>query len=486
MQELNSPEQRLLYGLLEEDRESEWLEFKTSSCTGGDAIGEYISALSNGAALVGRHDAWMVWGVHDETHEIVGTTFDPRKKFRGQDIEHYIASQLNPKINFRFHELWVNDKKVVLLEIERALLNPVKYKKESYIRVKSHKKYLNEFPEKERMLWARLSSHGGENRIVGRNISVEMLPRILDLYQYSKALKIGSRVGDEILVEYLINDQIIYQNADGTFDVTLLGAILFALDFRDFDGMSSRDIRVYKYRGKSKSVIDKKFEYSEGIAIVFDDLVSVVRGAAPPSVVINDGIREEREIPAVVIRELITNAIMHQDFAVEGRAVTIEIFDDRIEIANAGKPLMSVDRLLDMPPQSRNERLSDFMRKLRMAEQMGSGIDRAVEAMEENRFPSPIHTVGHDWTRVVVKNSTNFNEMTKTEKVWSCYLHASLRYLSGDRLTNASLRERFGLADTRSSEVSRLIKSTIEEGLVKDFDPQAGNKSKSYVPFWAN
>lgn len=486
LQDPKSPELRFLYSLLAEDRESEWLEFKTSSCTGGDDIGEYISALSNGAALVGRQDAWMVWGVHDETHEIVGTTFDPKKKVQGQDIEHYIASQLNPKIDFHFDEILVHDKKVVLLQIERALLNPVKFKKKAYIRVKSHKRNLDEFTDKERLLWARLSSYGSENRIVGRNVPREMLPRLLDLSSYSRTLNTVSKVGVETLIEYMINDEIIYQNVDGTFNVALLGAILFARDFREFDGMSSRDIRVYKYRGRSKSDIDKKFEYSKGIATVFDDLVNVVRGAAPPSVVINTGIREEREIPLVVIRELITNAIMHQDFAIDGRAVTIEIFDDRIEITNAGKPLMPENRLLDMPPQSRNERLSDFMRKLRMAEQMGSGIDRAVEEMENSRFPSPIHTVGDDWTRVVIKNSTNFSEMTKREKVFSCYLHASLQYMRGDRLTNASLRKRFGLHDTRSSEISRLIKTTIEEGLVKDFDPQSGNKSKSYVPFWAS
>lgn len=61
--------------LWSEEVETEWQKFKSNHLSNQD-IGEYISALSNGAALQGRPYGYLIFGSDDESHEVVGTTFD--------------------------------------------------------------------------------------------------------------------------------------------------------------------------------------------------------------------------------------------------------------------------------------------------------------------------------------------------------------------------------------------------------------------------
>ena len=134
-------------------KETEWVEFKVNNDQ-PEEVGEYISALANSAALVGKAFAYIVWGIENETHEIVGTTIDPTtKKIGGEEFESWLLHLLTPKIQFRFHSIEIDDKRVIILEIGRAFRHPVQFKGLEYIRVGSYKKKLKDFPEKERELW---------------------------------------------------------------------------------------------------------------------------------------------------------------------------------------------------------------------------------------------------------------------------------------------------------------------------------------------
>ena len=75
--------------------------------------------------------------------------------------------------------------------------------------------------------------------------------------------------------------------------------------------------------------------------------------------------------------------------------------------------------------------------------------------------------------------------MYKEDKVRSCYLHACLRYVQRDTMTNSSLRERFAIPDRNLAIASRIIRDTVEDGLVKPYDPEQGRKHARYVPYWA-
>ncbi|WKT60569.1 ATP-binding protein [Microbulbifer thermotolerans] len=118
----------LFHELRKQPRETEWIEFKHNN---GDPelIGEYLSALANSAALCGKVNAYMLWGVEDEEHTIVGTEFSPsRSKVGNEELENWLLRLLNPKINFRFYELTVDGLAVVLLEIGAAFRHPVQFK----------------------------------------------------------------------------------------------------------------------------------------------------------------------------------------------------------------------------------------------------------------------------------------------------------------------------------------------------------------------
>lgn len=78
------------------------------------------------------------------------------------------------------------------------------------------------------------------------------------------------------------------------------------------------------------------------------------------------------------------------------------------------------------------------------------------------------------------------NDLDKKEKIRACYQHACLKYVSNEKMTNQSLRERFKIDAKNYSIASRIIRDALEENVIKEVDPS--NKSRkyaSYVPFWA-
>ena len=133
--------------------ETGWVEFKENNANPQE-IGEYLSALSNAAALQGQANGYVVWGVKDETREVVGTTFHPgRAKSGNEDLVNWLTRLLNPKLHFQFHELVHESKPVVILEIPRALGRPVQFQGVEFIRVGSYRQKLKDHPQIEQLLW---------------------------------------------------------------------------------------------------------------------------------------------------------------------------------------------------------------------------------------------------------------------------------------------------------------------------------------------
>ena len=84
----------LLLSLTQLPRETEWAEFKVGDYD-PDEIGEYLSALANSAALHQKDCAYIVWGVEDITHKIVGTPFRPREcKVGNEELENWLTRLL--------------------------------------------------------------------------------------------------------------------------------------------------------------------------------------------------------------------------------------------------------------------------------------------------------------------------------------------------------------------------------------------------------
>jgi len=170
---------------------------------------------------------------------------------------------------------------------------------------------------------------------------------------------------------------------------------------------------------------------------------------------------------------------------ITGAAPVVEIFDNRIEVTNPGTPLVDVLRIIDNPPNSRNEKLASLMRRLKMCEELGRGWDRMVLACEAQYLPAPRIEVFQDSTKVTLFSEMEFSNIPMEDKLWSCYLHACLMYIQGDALTNKSLRDRFGIPETSSSSSSRLIKEAIGKNLIKVLDPNTAPRYMKYIPIWA-
>lgn len=190
--------------------------------------------------------------------------------------------------------------------------------------------------------------------------------------------------------------------------------------------------------------------------------------------------------PEIAIRELVANALIHQDFNITGTGPMVEIFTDRMEITNPGKPLIDPLRFIDEPPRSRNETFAALMRRMAICEERGSGIDKVIFNVELFQMPAPDFRVAGSSTVAVLYGPRKFSEMKRDERIRACYQHACLQYVSGKRLSNGSLRKRLGIKDTNYPLATRIINDTIDVEWIKPHAEGTGSKrGTSYVPFWA-
>jgi predicted HTH transcriptional regulator len=467
-------------------RETEWVEFKHNN-DNPDEIGEYLSALANTAALTGKVNAYLVWGVDNDTHDIVGTTFSPTiVKIGNEELESWLLRLLSPKINFRFYPIQADGEPVVLLEIGAAFRHPVQFKNNEYIRIGSYKKKLKEFPEKERELWRVFDRTPFEKEIAAENVTAEDVLKMLDYPAYFDLLSLPLPEGRVGILSALAVEEMIAQGKGDKWHITNLGAVLFAKRLADFRPLRRKAVRVVLYKGESRVETVREQEGAKGYATGFEGLIEFVTNLLPSNEVIGQALRKEVPMfPELAIRELVANAIIHQDFHLTGTAPMVEIFANRMEITNPGLPLVKTDRFLDSPPKSRNEALASFMRRIGVCEERGSGVDKVVSQTEFYQLPAPLFETTDEHTRAVLFAHREVREMDKADRIRACYLHACLRYVQRDYLTNASLRERFGVEEKNKAAVSRYIREAVEEGRIRPVNEDAARKMMKYVPFWA-
>lgn len=189
--------------------------------------------------------------------------------------------------------------------------------------------------------------------------------------------------------------------------------------------------------------------------------------------------------PPIALREILGNALIHQDYTVRGTGPLVEIFSDRVEISNPDTLLVEPQRIVDNPPRSRNEKLASLCRRMNICEESGTGWDKTVIACEFYHQPAPRIDVYSDSVRFTLFEVRSYAEMTEEERLWACYMHAVIQFVQGNCLTNASLRKRLNVSDKSSAMVSRLIKRTMDQEMIKPLDSDGSKKGMKYIPFWA-
>ena len=271
------------------------------------------------------------------------------------------------------------------------------------------------------------------------------------------------------------------------YRITNLGALLFAKNLGDFPHLARKAVRVIVYDGTTKSKVKggKDVAGKRGYASGFNDLVDYIFDQLPAGEEIQTALRTTTyAYPKKAIRELVGNAIVHQDLRETGTGITVEIFDDRIEVTNPGLPILPVDRFID-ENQSRNERFAATLRSLRVCDERGHGIDEVVRHIEVFQLPPFFCRLGTRHTTVILSRYKQLRELAPDERNQAVYQHCCLRYVNNRITNNESIRERFGIEKQNSAQATRLLNEAVAKRLIRLADPDAAHKLKRYVPYWA-
>lgn len=453
-------------------RENRRLEFKEARTSYSyDKFLEYVAGIGNAGGGV------MLFGVSD-SGDVVGSL-----AFRNpQELEHKVHVKIGVRIITR--EITSGEKRVLVVQIPgrqrgvpldldgRYLLRTG----ESLVSMTAHqlREIFNEGNQEPAV------------RPVKENLTGTEVAQLLDIEAHFQLLGISPPGHNDEKLRSLAGAHLLVIEADDSYSITAAGALFLARDLNDFPTLAWRRVRLLKYSGNNRlnSIVDH-FE-TTGYGIGFERIMDLINSHVPTREYIGGGRRVERPLyHPTAIREFLANALVHQDLDVEGVQITIEIFDDRIEIKNPGRPLIDVRRFVD-EARTRNRELSDVMRLARLCEARGSGIDRALTDIEGDAMPAPEFHAENDVTTVVLFGERSFDVMTMPERVWATFLHACVKHVASQALTNSSLRARFGLKAEKTTLASATITATMDQGLIR-LDPRVGasRKHARYMPFFA-
>lgn len=477
----------LLRELLKLTSETEWVEFKHNNAD-PQQIGEYISALANAAALMGKQSAYMVWGIDDKTHAVLGTAFKPSSaRHKQQELESWLLQKTSPKIHFQFYEFnTIDGLAVVIMEVQAATHTPVQFDGTEFIRIGSYKKKLREFSEKERALWRVFDKVPFEQQMAAENVTANDVLKNLDYPAYFDLTNQPFPEGRDGILSALAADKLIRPSNSGQWHITNLGAVLFAKRLQDFPSTGRKPVRLVQYKSNNKLETTRELEIAKGYAVGFEDLIDYLKALLPSNEEIGKAFRQDVPMyPELALRELVANAIIHQDFTITGTGPMIELFGNRLEITNPGIPLVDTQRFIDSPPQSRNEAMASFMRRIGICEERGSGIDKVITEIELYQLPAPIFEQTDQHTRVVLFAQKEYRKMDAEDRNRACYQHCCLKYVNREPMNNASVRERFGIEEHNKAQASKIIRDTIKAGLIQPYDSSVGPKSRRYVPYWS-
>ena len=318
-----------------------------------------------------------------------------------------------------------------------------------------------------------------------RGLSSREVVQLLDTQEFFDLLNLPYPSDQGGVIEKLKAERLVTQEADD-YAISNLAAVLLAKEFRSFEGIARKAPRLVTYSGINKLETKLDVTFGKGYAVGFQGLVALVMSQLPQNEVIEGAIRVERRLlPEVVIREVLANSFIHQDFEAQGASPMVEVYENRVEISNPGEPVVSIERFID-GYQSRNERLADLMRRFGLCEEKSSGIDRVIQAVESQQLPAPDFQAHIGRTVAILFGPRPFKNMSRTERVRACYQHCVLQWVSRDTMTNQSLRRRFQVQDNNASTISQIITAATEKGLIKlDPDAPSSRKYARYVPGWA-
>ncbi len=387
---MNQPELTALVDRLRGlPRETEWLEFKHNNADPQE-IGEYLSALANEAALLNQPRGYLIFGIEDASHAVVGCRFDPyTAKAKGnQDLLPWLAAHLQPNPGIEPHCLEHPDGRVALLAVGPAQGRPVEFQGQGYCRAGTSKTKLANHPEKARRLWSQgvdwsASICDGASLV---DLDPEAIAKAREQFQIKHPLQAQELTSWDDRT-FLNKARLLRQGAITHTAVLLLGRS---------EAATLLSPAVAKVSWILKDAGNHELDYAHigpPFLLAGDQLLQRLRNLtvrALPSGTLFP--QELSQYDPWVLREALHNAIAHQDYLRHGRITVVE-FPDRVLITNVGDFLPGTIRTVieqDAPQELyRNRMLADAMVELNLIDTQGGGIKRMFETQRRRSFPLP-------------------------------------------------------------------------------------------------
>jgi predicted HTH transcriptional regulator len=453
--------------------ETQHLEFKEAKTQyNNEKIYKYCVALAN------EGGGYLVLGVTDKP---------PRKVVGSQAIQNLIdmAAKVFTAVGFRveLEEVQHPDGRVIVFQAPSRPKGTAYHYEGSYL-MRSGEQLVPMSEDQLRKIFAEGQPAWLEG-IAKQNMTGQDVVQLLDTQSFFDLLGLPYPTNQNGVLQRLESERLIC-STNGRYSILNIGALLLAKNLSSFESIKRKAARVVVYSGDSKLQTESDITGEKGYAVGFKGLVQYVIGKIPQNEVIKNAIRKTVTLVSeVVVRELLANALIHQDMDMAGTSPVVEIYKNRVEISNPGEPIVPVDRFID-GYNSRNERLANLMRRFGICEEKGSGIDRVINEAELFQLPAPNFLVEYNRTVVVIYGPKDFSDMDRADRVRACYQHCVLQWVLRKKMTNQSLRQRFGVSERSGNSISQIISAAVNQGLIK-LDPNAPDSKKyaRYLPEWA-
>ena len=455
------------------------LDWKSDLSPNKDKMAQHLSAFANNEG-----GGFLVFGVKNDG-EFTSITQDKAEEIV-KKLSNIAANRLQPSFQIEHSFIEYEGHPLLFIHIPEQRNKPVHMHGmnpyDAYWRSGGSTRPMPEDVVKRMM--AQTEGYTFEQQNAKRDISAEEVMRLLS---YETIFTLKNKVvpdNTDSILKYLENCHICTPGGHaGTWNITNMGALLFAHDLRDFPTLRHRYVIIRRYDGTNNRTMLIEHIETRGYAVSFEDIVDItMRNTSVETIGV---LRKNTPIyPEVAIREFIANALVHQDFMISGISITIEIFTDRLVITNPGTPLNDIRCLIHMPPASRNNDLAQTMYELGMCERRGSGLDRAVDALEKMFLPAVRIEKSDLSTTVKLFPKKTIKEMSKQEKIDICYQHACLMYEDNKSINNQSIRNRFKLENNQTAMATRIINDTLHVGLIKPAESDMAKKFMAYYPYY--
>lgn len=384
--------------------EQQWLEFK-DALADPEKIGKTVSALANSACVADRAFGYLLWGVHDKTHELTDTDFDPEtEKVSNQSFRLWLKGLLAPELAFEFYSFKIDGRRVVLLEIEAAYRMPVAFKNTEYIRLGEAVTELRKHPKYTAEIYRRVGNDWTAGKIPSATCD-DLDPEALAFArkQYAEKHKtdsFSSEIREWDTMMFLHKARLAIEGKLTPTAILLLGKP------ESSHWLKPAVPRItWNLIGPNGDSLDYR-HFDPPFLLAVDKVFAKIRNVTLRTM--PDGTLfpvEVNQYDSWVFREALHNCIAHQDYMLCHTTQVTE-YPDRLVFANAGafRPGTLENALHETgrPRYYPNRQLADAMVELGMIDTIGSGIRRMFTSQQKRFMPMPDFDIGVQEVKVVL------------------------------------------------------------------------------------